>query len=64
MKVKDLYLVDQLTNVAPSPLSQHETFGFKIQIVNGETGSKTNFLNLSIEQFKKVEKILLAGNKP
>lgn len=32
---------------------------FKIQLVNGDNGNKTKFINITPEQFKKIELILL-----
>jgi hypothetical protein len=44
-------------NVSPLPPHQYN-FDFKIQIVNGETGVKTKFININADQFKAIENIL------
>lgn len=55
------YLESQLTHVCPVPEELFSEYGFKIKINNPETGANTNWLNVSPEQFKAIEVILLGG---
>jgi hypothetical protein len=51
------FIESELFNVSPLPPHQYN-FDFKIQIVNGETGVKTKFININADQFKAIENIL------
>jgi hypothetical protein len=53
-----IFIESELFHVSPLPPGEYE-FDFKIQIVNGETGAKTRFINISADQFKAIENILL-----
>ena len=52
------YIEQQMFQVAPLPLTdEHFPHGFDIQILT--LGRKTNFLRISAEQMKKIERVLL-----
>ena len=51
------FIKQELLHVAPLPLNRY-SFPFKIQLVNGETGAKTKYINVTEEQMHAIEAIL------
>ena len=57
--VKSNYIEQQLFQVAPFPLTDdHFPYGFDIQIF-GVGGRKTNCINITANQLKMIEEVLL-----
>lgn len=57
MTILSDYIQNELMHVSPMPV---ETYNhFKLQLVNGENGNKSKYINITPEQFKEIEKILL-----
>ena len=50
------YIMNELTRVCPLPIAHYEFF--RIQLRSND-GHSTKWLNISPEQFKKIENILL-----
>jgi hypothetical protein len=51
------FIKQELLHIAPLPLYRY-SFPFKIQLVNGETGKKTKYINVTKEQMQAIEAIL------
>jgi len=50
------YVMKELTHVCPTPASSHEFFRLQIRSDNGRA---TKWLNITPEQFKQIELVLL-----
>lgn len=57
MTILTNYICNEFYHVSPLPVDNYSHF--KIQIVNGDNSLKTKFINITLEQFKQIEKILL-----
>ena len=50
------YIEQQMLQVCPTPVEDHEFFRMQIR---SDTGRATNWLNITPDQFREIERVLL-----
>lgn len=54
------YIEQQMLTVCPTPVDNRQFFRIQIR---SDTGQKTNWLNITPDQFRKIERMLIDDEK-